>query len=72
MTTLLKRLSLNIERKVQNSSFEETPNSRMPQTHSFNDFSLHINQDGTKPYISLCRSAFQRSQRHLFYIECLL
>ena len=48
MTTLLKRLSLNLERRVNNSLGDDAsgPSRGLASTHSFNDFSMHINQEG--------------------------
>lgn len=47
MTTLLKRLSMNLERRVHNSLGDDAsgPTRGMASTHSFNDFSMHINQE---------------------------
>jgi hypothetical protein len=69
MTTLLKRLSLNLERKVTNSSMDESanPSRGLAASHSFNDFSMHTQQDSKfRP----CRRPFRARCGNLFFDPC--
>ena len=49
MATLLKRLSMNYERRGREDVGTTPGGSRtMASTSSFNDFSMHIGQDGER------------------------